>query len=62
MLRATQGKSATALITGDSFQLPRLIPSGDGGTIQITKEIDDHITRLARELKTIRPNLARNVK
>ena len=61
-LRATQGKSATALITGDSFQLPRLIPSGDGGTIQITKEIDDHISRLAHELKTTRPNLARNVK
>ncbi|MCL4711868.1 MAG: hypothetical protein KJZ73_11535 [Pseudorhodoplanes sp.] len=61
-LRATQGKSATALTKGDSFQLPRLIPSGDGGTIQITKEIDDHITRLARDLKTTRPALARNIK
>ena len=59
---ATQGKSASALLKGDSFQLPRLIPSGDGGTIQITKEIDDHITRLARELKTKRPALARNIK
>ncbi|WP_050421668.1 hypothetical protein [Bradyrhizobium tropiciagri] len=61
-LRAAEGKSVTALISGDSFQLPRLIPSGDGGTIQITKEIDDCISRLAHELKTIRPNLARNVK
>lgn len=61
-LRAAQGKSATALIQGDHFKLPRLIPAGDGGTIQITKEIDDHISHLARELKTTRPALARNIK
>ncbi len=61
-LHAVQGKSASALIKGDSFRLPRLIPAGGGGTIQITKEIDDLITRLARELKTKRPALARNTK
>lgn len=61
-LRAIQGKSASTLIKDDSFRLPRLIPAGGGGTIQITKEIDDLITRLARELKTKRPALTRNIK
>lgn len=61
-LCASQGKSASALIIGDSFKLPRLIPAGDGGTIQITKEIDDLITRLSRELKTKRPTLTRSIK
>jgi hypothetical protein len=50
------------LTTGDSFRLPRLIPAGNGGTIQITEEIDDLITRLARELKTKRPTLTRSIK
>lgn len=61
-LRTVQGKSASTLIKDDSFRLPRLIPAGGGGTIQITKEIDDLITRLARELKTKRPALTRNIK
>lgn len=61
-LRAAQGKSGSSLIKDDSFELPRLIPAGGGGTIQITKEIDDLITRLARELKTKRPMLTRNIK
>jgi hypothetical protein len=61
-LRAVQGKSASALMRDDSFSLPRLIPAGDGRTIQITKEIDDLITRLAHALKTKRPALTRNIK
>jgi hypothetical protein len=61
-LRAIQAKSASALITGDSFRLPRLIPAGNGGTIQITEEIDDLIARLARELKAKRPTLTRSIK
>jgi hypothetical protein len=61
-LRGVQGKSASSLMKDDSFTLPRLIPAGGGGTIQITKEIDDLITRLARELKTKRPTLMRNIK
>jgi hypothetical protein len=54
-LRAAQGKSATALNKDDSFQLPRIIPAGDGGTIQIPKKIDDNFARLARELKVTLP-------
>ena len=48
-LRAVQGKSASARVKDDIFRLPRLIPAGGGGAIQITKEIDDLITRLASE-------------
>ena len=61
-LRAAQGKSASALIADDSFRFPRLIPAGGGGTIQINKEVDDLITRLAHELKKTRPKLYRNTK
>lgn len=61
-LRAAQGKSASMLINDDSFGLPRLIPAGGGGTIQIAKEIDDLIAHLARELKTKRRTLTRSIK
>jgi hypothetical protein len=62
-LKAIQGKPFTALTYGDDFKLPRLIPAGTGGgCIQITKEIDDLITSLARALKAGRPSLARTVK
>jgi hypothetical protein len=47
----------------DVFELPRLIPAGtDKGTIQITKEIDDLVTSLARALKENQKCLARRVK
>lgn len=61
-LHAIQGKPTSALTTGDSFRLPRLIPAGNGGTIEITKVIDDLITLLARELKMKRPTLTRSIK
>ncbi|MFK4505436.1 hypothetical protein LPJ38_34745 [Bradyrhizobium daqingense] len=61
-LAKAQGMSPSALIKDDHFKLPRLIPAGTGGTIQITKEVDDLITKLAYELKTARPALARNAK
>jgi hypothetical protein len=55
------GLNPGQIIKGDDFGLPRLIPSGDGGTIQISKPIDDLITKLARILKSERPTLIRNV-
>ena len=62
-LKAIQGKPFKALTHGADAKLPRLISAGTGGgIIQITKEIDDLITSLARALKAGRPSLARTVK
>lgn len=61
-LAEAQGLSSLALIEDDHFKFPRLIPAGDGGTLQITKEVDDLITKLAHELKADRPSLALNAK
>lgn len=62
-LKSIQGKSSRDLTKGDAFMLPRLIPAGDGGgTIQITKQIDDLITSLASELKAAQSALTRTVK
>src|SRR5438067_1706316 len=55
------GLDPRQITKGDDFGLPRLIPSGDGGAIQISKPIDDLITELAGILKSERPILARNV-
>ena len=60
-LKVIQGKPPTADTHG--VELPRLISAGsDGGSIQITREIDDLITTLARALKVGRPSLARTIK
>lgn len=50
------------LTKGDDFGLPRLIPAGNGGAIQITKDIDDRISDLSSELKAERPELNKNVR
>jgi len=59
---ATAALGPQELAKGDDFGLPRLIPAGTGGSIQITKGIDDRISNLASELKAERPELNKNVR
>lgn len=61
-LKAIQRLAPSDLTKGDDFGLPRLIPAGDCGAIQINKVIDDNISLLARELKSEQPKLAKNVR
>lgn len=60
-LAANQGKSHREKLLGDEFGLPRLIGTGDGRTLQVTKAIDDKITALADQLKAERPKLVKAI-
>jgi hypothetical protein len=57
-----QGASHQTISHGDPFKLPRLISAGNGGTIQISKAIDDLISDLAESLKQTRPLLRKTVR
>ncbi len=61
-LARIQGLGPRDLTKGDEFGLPRLIPAGNGETIQITKAIDQSITELARTLRQTRPVTIKNVR
>jgi hypothetical protein len=57
-----KGLGPRDLIKGDEFGLPRLIPAGNGETIQINKAIDEHIAEVARLLRQARGATTKNVR
>ncbi|WP_348829850.1 hypothetical protein [Xanthobacter sp. KR7-225] len=61
-LIAAQTRTLEDLTKNDPFGLPRLLPAGNGETIQIDKAIDDNITKLASILKAEKPELVKNVR
>ncbi|WFU36496.1 hypothetical protein QA635_19590 [Bradyrhizobium brasilense] len=57
-----KGLGPRDLIKGDEFGLPRLIPDGNGQTVQINKAIDEQISEVARVLMQARGANTKNVR